>query len=51
MDALIPACDEFERCFKGDNCWQTAFASAVKKAEEGCDSTRNMEAKYVLKLI
>ncbi|XP_075227972.1 triokinase/FMN cyclase-like isoform X3 [Lycorma delicatula] len=44
MDALIPAYNTYEKQIHSES-WQTALASAVKKAEEGCESTRNMEAK------
>lgn len=46
MDALIPAYNEYEKHTKTES-WQIALAAAVKKAEEGCESTRIMEAKYV----
>lgn len=44
MDALIPACNTFQQKFQSSG-WSTALNSAVQKAREGCESTRNMEAK------
>lgn len=44
MDALIPAFEEFERKLEATGNGVLALNSAVKEAEAGCESTRNMRA-------
>ncbi|RZF48997.1 hypothetical protein LSTR_LSTR016351 [Laodelphax striatellus] len=44
LDALIPALNEFKKRSER-NGWLIALKYAVEKAEDGCESTKNMAAR------
>ncbi|XP_012268299.2 triokinase/FMN cyclase-like [Athalia rosae] len=45
LDALEPACSEFESHDLSPGSWETALAKAAIAAEMGSDATKSMEAK------